>query len=148
MTVATLPEKLPTSHPTADGLIEFPDGLLGFPSTKRYQLAVGPGEGLFWLLGLGAGDPSFLVSDPFTYFDGYSVDLTTDQTSRIAADHQSQVAVLAIAVPGPAGSAWTANTQGPIVINVEKGIGAQLVLTDQTDALRRPFRPRGHRAAD
>jgi flagellar assembly factor FliW len=141
MTLATLPEGITDVNSASTGVIEFPEGLLGFPETTRYQLAVGPGAGLFWLLGLGPGDPSFLMSDPFTFFDGYSVELTPQHTALIEATDETDVAVLAIAVPGQGGSSWTANTQGPVVINVAKGLGAQLVLTDRADALRRPFQP-------
>ena len=93
------------------------------------------------MIGAEPDDPTFLVGDPFCFFDGFSVELSKDQQARIGADAETEVAVLAITVPGANGATWTANTQGPIVINVEKGLGAQLVLTDQSEALRRPFHP-------
>ena len=141
MTVATSPGRKGTSTPASTGLIHFPEGLLGFPHTHQYQLALGPGEGLFWLIGIEPDDPTFLVGDPFRFFEGFSVELSQDQQARIGADDRTEVAVLAITVPGANGATWTANTQGPIVINVTKGVGAQLVLTNESEALRRPFHP-------
>jgi flagellar assembly factor FliW len=141
MTLATTSGHARPDNASSVESIRFPDGLLGFPDTTAYRLADGPSEGLYWLVGLDSSDPTFLVGDPFVFFDGYRVELSQDQAQRVSADELSQIAVLAITVPGTGEDPWTANTQGPIVINVEKSLGVQLVLTDQNDGLRRPFRP-------
>jgi flagellar assembly factor FliW len=141
MTLTTTSGRSRPDTASSPELIRIPDGLLGFPDTTAYRLADGPSEGLYWLVGLDSNDPTFLVGDPFVFFDGYRVDLSPDQARRVSADELSQIAVLTITVPGAGKDPWTANTQGPIVINVEKSLGAQLVLTDQNDGLRRPFRP-------
>lgn len=147
MTVAALVEKRDAPGAPVSGLVDFPDGLLGFPHTKRYHLVTGPGDGLYWLVGLESDEPTFLLSDPFTFFPGYAVELSAEQKARIDAHDASSVAVFAITVPGRDGVPWTANTQGPIVINVDSGRGAQLVLTNDPDGLRRPFVPQLLRAA-
>lgn len=134
-----------TNHDTSanhmEGIIHFPEGLLGFPETTGYRLVDGPGEGLFWLVAADGVGPSFLLSDPFLFFEGYSLVLNDAQSERIGAASSSEVAVLAITVPGSEGEAWTANLRGPVVINVVEARGAQLVLTDETADLRRPFAP-------
>lgn len=124
-----------------DTIIHFPEGLLGFPDGKDYRLTAGPGDGLYWLVAMDAIGPNFVLSDPFVFFEGYSLVLSSAQSERIEADRASHVAVMAITVPGTDGEPWTANLRGPVVINVEKRIGAQLVLTDDAAALRRPFHP-------
>lgn len=124
-----------------DGIIHFPEGLLGFPETAEYRLLDGPGDGLFWLVAADGVGPSFMLSDPFLFFEGYSLVLNDVQSEKIGANSSSEVAVLAITVPGKDGEAWTANLRGPIVINVVGARGAQLVLTDETADLRRPFVP-------
>ena len=124
-----------------DGIIRFPEGLLGFPETTEYRLVDGPGDGLFWLVAADGVGPSFLLSDPFLFFDEYSLVLNGAQSERIGAATPTDVAVLAITVPGPEGEAWPANLRGPVVINVVESVGAQLVLTDETADLRKPFVP-------
>lgn len=124
-----------------DGIIRFPEGLLGFPDTTEYRLADGPGDGLFWLVAADEAGPTFLLSDPFRFFEGYSLVLNEAQSERIGAASASDVAVLAITVPGGDSEAWTANLRGPVVINVVDSKGAQLILTDETADLRRPFMP-------
>lgn len=119
--------------------IRFPDGLLGFPAFVEYRLAEGPGPGLFWLIAEGEG-PAFLCSDPFRHFEGYALDLTPEQAGRIEAEALADVAVLAISVPHDEGP-WTANLQGPIVINAAKRLGSQLVLPSSKLGVRAPFVP-------
>ena len=136
----TTAEVEPQTTPKPEGTIRFPRGLVGFPAAKAYRLAGGPGSGLFWLVGEDEESPSFLLSDPFVYFEGYSVELTPDQLQAIEADHASQIVVLSISVPSGT-TEWTANLLGPVVINVEKGLGAQVLLSDQSAGVRSPFRP-------
>lgn len=130
----------PQTPPSAAGTICFPRGLVGFPAARAYRLEGGPGSGLFWLVGADEDSPTFLLSDPFVYFEGYSVELTPEQLESIEADHASQIVVLSISVPSGT-TDWTANLLGPVVINVEKGIGAQVLLSDQSAGVRSPFRP-------
>ena len=130
-----------TNRDPMDGTIRFPDGLLGFPETTDYRLVDGPGDGLFWLVAPDGVGPCFLLSDPFLFFEEYSLVLSESQSERIGAATSSDVAVLAITVPGQEGEPWTANLRGPVVINVVEGVGAQLVLTDETADLRKPFIP-------
>lgn len=129
-----------TAAATARDTIVFQGGLLGFPDFVKYSLTEGPGDGLFWLISEDGG-PTFLVSDPFTYIDGYSLDLSPEQAARIQADALGEVAVLAISVPH-AENPWTANLQGPIVINAARRVGTQLVLPGSEPGVRVPFEPK------
>lgn len=124
-----------------DGVIHFPKGLLGFPHVSQYRLAEGPGAGLYWLSGTDPGAPSFLLSDPFVYFQDLSLELTSTHVDQIEAGDSSDVAVLAVTVPNRDTGTWTANLQGPVVVNVAKGLGAQVILPDQSLGVRREFRP-------
>ena len=137
---APAPERTPADQP-AQGLIKFPAGLLGFPSITEYRLSEGPGKGLFWLSGDEPDSPCFLLTDPFRYFEGLSLDLSPAQTKQIGADESDQVAVLAVTVPSANTAPWTANLQGPVVINVERCVGAQVILADRSLGVRRSFRP-------
>jgi flagellar assembly factor FliW len=127
--------------PPTDAIVRFPHGLLGFPGFNLYRLSTGPRAGLFWLSGLGAGAPSFLLTDPFRYFDGLCLDLSVAHVEEVEAGAPSDVAVLAVTVPNREPGSWTANLQGPVVINVAKGLGAQVVLPDPSLGVKRPFRP-------
>jgi len=136
------PERPPqTAQARAHGVVHFPQGLLGFPDVHDYRLSDGPSAGLFWLSGLDPGSPRFLLTDPFVHFDGLSLDLGPTHVDQIEADASTQVAVLAVTVPNRESGTWTANLQGPVVINVAKALGAQIILADQSLGVKRPFRP-------
>lgn len=137
----TEPSAAATSAPKVelDTVIHFPDGLLGFPDELDYRLTQGPAAGLYWLLPA-VGPARFLLSDPFRFFAEYSLDLTPEQAVRVDADVPSDIAVLAITIPHRDGP-WTANLQGPLVINARKGVGAQLVLAGSGPGVREPFVP-------
>lgn len=141
MSQATIPDTPNTTVDPAAITIHFPDGLLGFPATRDYVLVDGPSPGLLWLVGDGEQAPRFLLSDPFEFFEGYCLDLTPEQASRVEAEESSTIAVLAITIPSSE-APWTANLQGPIVVNVDKGIGAQIVLPGSQPGVRQPFEPK------
>ena len=121
--------------------IRFSEGLVGFPEPREYRLIESTTTGLYWLQGGTPSAPSFMLCDPFVYFEGYSFDLTPEQANRIGVDEPSQVGVLTISVPDTDTGVWTANLQGPVVLNVQQALGAQMVLSDHSLGVRRPFRP-------
>ena len=140
MSQATLPDATTSAATLPAVTIRFPDGLLGFPDIHDYVLLDGPSDGLLWLVGDGEHAPRFLLSDPFAFFEGYSLDLSPEQAGRVDAEESSTVAVLAITTPS-SDAPWTANLQGPVVINVDKGLGAQIVLPGSQPGVRQPFQP-------
>ena len=141
MSQATLPDTSTSAATLRAVTIHFPGGLLGFPEIHDYVLLDGPSEGLFWLVGDGEQAPRFLLNDPFVFFEGYSLELSPEQTGLIEVEESSTVAVLAITIPS-SDAPWTANLQGPVVINVEKAIGAQIVLPGSQPGVRQPFQPK------
>jgi len=128
-------------QPLLSNVIRFPDGLLGFPDATAYRLRECAVAGVYWLLSDDGQGPDFLLSDPFAFFDGYAVELSEDQARRIRAEAASSVTVFAITIPGGEDESWFANLQGPVVINVDEMLGAQVVVSDPSAGLRRPFRP-------
>ena len=121
--------------------LHFPHGLVGFPDERDYQLLESTRTGLYWLRSQVDDAPHFLLADPFRFFEGYSFDLAPPQAEELGASSSSEVGVLVITVPDPETGVWTANLQGPLVMNVARGVGAQVVLPDHSLGVRRRFRP-------
>ncbi len=142
-TVAAVDEPARGDARQLGGVVWFPRGLLGFADVREYRISDGPGTGLFWLTGLSPGAPTFLLTDPFVYFDGLALDLSRAQVEEIEAEQPTEVAVLAVTVPNSETGTWTANLQGPVVINVARALGTQVVLSDESLGVNRPFRPDG-----
>lgn len=121
-----------------DRIITFSKGILGFPRHKQYVL-LEPSEDshFYWLQATDRADLAFVVTDPSLFISSYRVPLKSDQMTELGifAIHQAQVFVIV----NKHGSMLTGNLQGPLVINVQRRIGEQLVLSDRRFTTRAPL---------
>lgn len=114
-----------------DDLIEFSDGLLGFPECRSWALLLGSKDGSAWLQSADHSTMVFLLVDPFVFFEGYSAELSDSELRRIRAKDAAEVAVFAIVtLPASGQETCTANLQGPVVLNLVARRGIQVVLGD------------------
>ncbi|MBX7120443.1 MAG: flagellar assembly protein FliW [Gemmatimonadaceae bacterium] len=115
----------------ADAVLEFPDGLFGFPSCKEWVLVATERAGWCWLHSAEHPALAFLLVDPFTQFPAFAVDLTAQDLAVLGVSSATQVAVFAIVtLPRAAGDAPTVNLSGPVAIALPSRRGRQLVLND------------------
>ena len=56
-------------------VLEFANGLFGFPEARGFALLPAEREGFFWLQSQEFEALTFLLIDPFAFVEGYSVDL-------------------------------------------------------------------------
>lgn len=111
-------------------VLEFPGGLLGFPTARRYALVQTTPESVFlWLQSLDAPELAFVVCDPLAFVPDYRVGIRSDDLStlEIAEVRDSQVFVIVNKVDG----FLTANLLGPLVVGVTSRKGRQVVLSDR-----------------
>ncbi len=121
-----------------DQMITFERGLLGFPECRQFVLAPAMRDGMYWLQSMEHGSLTFLVVDPFMFFDDYTVDLPDTEVRELAARHADEVAVLAIVtLPNDGATPCTANLQGPLALHLGRGVGRQIVLGDPEIPVRR-----------
>lgn len=126
----------PASSP--EPTVVFPDGLLGFPEVDRYLLMSTELEGVFWLQAKGCSALSFVLADPFMLVPGFSLDLGEAEVGLLGASNPADLAVFAILTLRGQGSDVTANLQGPVVIDVNRRVGRQVVLADSPWGVRCP----------
>lgn len=122
----------------AERLIEFPEGVLGFPDQHEYALIqTGQNSGFYWLQALSCPDLAFVVCDPRLFVADYQVPAKLEELKTIGLEHaeEAQVFVIVNKVDG----LLTGNFQGPLVINVENRRGRQLVLSDKRFSTRHPL---------
>lgn len=125
---------------TDDELIEFADGLLGFPQCRTWALLRGTKDGTAWMQSADHSTLVFLLVDPFVFFEGYSAELSPSELARLQAHDASEIAVFSIVTLPTAGEdICTANLQGPVVMNVNSRRGVQVVLGDQPFGTRSPI---------
>jgi flagellar assembly factor FliW len=119
-------------------LIEFDEGILGFPAQKKYALIqTGRESGFYWLQSVEASDLAFVVCDPRLFVADYRVPVKMEDLEGIglADPVQGQVFVIVNKV----GDQLTGNFQGPLVVNVDTRRARQLVLSDKRYATRHPL---------
>lgn len=120
--------------------LAFPDGLLGFEECKRFALLEHAPETPFkWLQCLDDPDVAFVVLSPLEFVPGYAVELGRDDVVKLGLKDAREAAVYVLVVIPDDPSAMTANLQGPLVLNVERRVGRQVVLADGRYRTRHPI---------
>lgn len=135
------PEALPNPGEPASSpepTVAFPDGLLGFPEIQRYLLMSTELEGVYWLQARGYSPLSFVLADPFVLVPGFSLDLNESELGVLAESNPADLAVLAILTLRGGGHDVTANLQGPVVVDMKRRVGRQIVLADSQWGVRCP----------
>lgn len=108
----------------------FPEGLLGFPELRRFSLEATELDGVYWLQSLECEPLSFVLADPFAIVPGYEVDLGDGELGPFRNSDPSAIGILAILNIREGGEGVTANLQGPVVVDMERRQGRQIVLRE------------------
>lgn len=123
----------------ADAVLRFPAGILGFPDCRSFALLAPEREHVYWLQSTEQPSLAFLLVDPFVHFDGYAVDLAATPLVRAAASPDHVLVLSIVTLPLDPSERPTANLQGPVVIDIARREGHQVVLPDGTRGIREPF---------
>lgn len=124
---------------TRNDVVHFEQGLYGFPECRSFVLVASDRDGACWLQSADYTALTFLLVDPFVFFPGYRVDLPQAELTRLDVRSREEVVVLAI-VTMPTGERdpFTANLQGPVVLNTRTRVALQCVVGDAY-GVREPF---------
>ncbi|QOJ01784.1 MAG: flagellar assembly protein FliW [Phycisphaeraceae bacterium] len=113
-----------------DRVIDFPKGLLGFSTSRRFcLLEPGNDSAFFWLQSLDDPSLAFVVTDPSMFVEGYNVAIKADQMSEMGLDRLEDAQVFVIV--NKIDQSLTGNLQGPLVINTLNRRGEQIVLAEK-----------------
>jgi flagellar assembly factor FliW len=127
-------------------LISFEEGVLGFPTERRYALIqTGEGSAFYWLQSVERRDLAFVVCDPRMFVTDYTVPVRRDDLDPIELADLASAQVFVIV--NKVEDLLTANFQGPIVVNVDNRQAKQLVLSDKRYSTRHPLMRIPRRAA-
>ena len=112
------------------GVITFGGGLIGFPDYKRYVILPFM-EGTEFRLLQAVDQPGlgFITVDPFLFMPEYHFDISDAMQEELCITSPEQIEVMVIVtIPENNPEGMTANLQGPIILNRERQLAAQLVL--------------------
>ncbi len=121
-------------------IINFPEGILGFPDEKRFViLEHKPGSPFCWLQSVTSPDLAFVMMSPILIKSDYIDTLPASERRLLKGEQAKNFAVFAfVTIPKGRVQDMTVNLLGPIVIDAEKKIGRQLVLANSTYQTRHP----------
>ena len=117
-----------------DAFLTFPSGLPGFGGERRFVLLPAASSGVFWLQSADEGSVAFLLVDPFTTFPGYTVDLP-----EVAPEDDPPMVMAVVTLPRDTDEVCTANLQAPVVLDLGRRTGRQVILADHDYGPRHSF---------
>lgn len=113
----------------ATQIYHFPQELYGFAGARTFALLPAERLGFFWLQSLDFEALTFLLIDPFLFVEGYSVDVGDDELGALSPMDPSELLVLSIVtLPREVSEPTTVNLQGPLILNIVKRQGRQVVV--------------------
>lgn len=118
--------------------IYFPEGIPGLENSKKFVL-IGNNSGeevFFWLQSVDTPELCFVVTDPFMVYDGYGIDLEDDDVSLLQIADANKVLTLAIVIIPEKIDEIRVNLKAPILINVEKKLGKQVIQKNENLPIR------------
>lgn len=123
-----------------ENLLEFEDGIPGFPDARRFQLVELVEDGAFQLLqSVDDPDLAIVVGVPWLFFGDYAPELTdVDQAGLGIESEEDAVVFCAVTLDADRKNAHM-NLLGPFVVNARTRKGRQVVLTDQDFPIRAPL---------
>lgn len=123
-------------------VIQFPEGLLGFPAQKDYViLEHKPESPFFWLQSLTDADLAFVVINPFLLKKDYLKDLSPVEKRIFEGLEAGTVTVFALVTINHGNEQpVTMNLMGPLVIDVEIRTGRQVILANSGYTCRHPVK--------
>lgn len=121
-------------------IVTFPEGLIGFPELRTFLiLAHGENTPFRWLQSIEEPGMAFLTADPCHFIPDYAIDMTDEQAAELGLEIETPTLILTtVSMPGGNPKDMTINLAGPIVVNLAKQSGFQLIL--DTDEKHLKFR--------
>jgi flagellar assembly factor FliW len=113
-------------------IFHFKYGIPGFLDEKQFVLL--PLEDTPFVILQSVKTPSlgFAMIDPFGYFPDYDIELDEQTVTQLEIFSEKEVAIYVILTVADPFDNTTANLQAPIVLNYEKKLGKQVILTNTT----------------
>ena len=123
---------------SADRVLTFPRGLLGFPDRHSFALIqAGEENYFFWLQCVEEPGLAFVVTDPSIFFKTYDVPVKEETQQELELTDPSFAQTFVIC--NKVGEWLTGNLLGPIVVNAANRTAQQVVLTEKKWTTRQPL---------
>ena len=119
-----------TLHLTENELFNFPQGMIGLESLKVWCLVPDPGSAaVAWLQSVSRATQAVAVISPRAFVPGYRACVSSRDLANLRLRSEDRTYIVTT-VAGHVGR-LTTNLQAPIVINLDRQLGCQVVATDR-----------------
>lgn len=117
---------------TEDKILTFPQGLYAFEEEHRFVMLSPLGEDVYpaWLQSVDNENLCFIVFDPEQIVTDYSVTAEPESIEIIKPNEETKPHYLVLAVVPEEYKSTTVNLKSPIMINVEKMLGVQVIAAE------------------
>lgn len=126
---------------TAADLFHFPEGLVGLEECQQWILLADQGNPVVgWLQSVSHEDVAVAVISPKRFLPDYRFHLPHEQLEVIQPEQEEQIFVLNVVAKN--NGVLTTNLKAPIIINLDRRIGYQVVVSDD-HSLKHVLTPQG-----
>ena len=124
---------------SADSIIEFPSGVIGFPRARRYVMLEHK-HPFSWLHSIEDQNLAFVVVDGFEF--GQQFDVKPPKNDKECEfNEEDEFAILIIVTVRPDPRMTTANLKAPLFVNMRNRKGVQVIFDDPRYSTRFPLWP-------
>jgi flagellar assembly factor FliW len=119
-------------------VVYFPEGIPGFPDSKNYILMSEKDdeENFFWLQSVDEGDVAFTLMDVYKVFPDYDPQVDDAEIAELGELSDTPLLVYNIVVIPDYVRHMRVNLRAPVVINLNTGIGKQVICTNDEYSIR------------
>jgi flagellar assembly factor FliW len=123
-----------------DAIIRFEEGLIGFSECKDFVLLENESLAPFRLLqSVDVAEVGFLVLEPTVLVSNYYDHVPLRDWEALCVGSKTKPLAFVIVVIGITPETSTGNFQAPLLVNYDKMIGKQVILTDANFSVRYPL---------
>jgi flagellar assembly factor FliW len=120
-----------------DGVIEFPNGLIGLAGTRYALVAKEEDSAFLWLHSIDDPSLALAVTNPFQFFPTYEVLLSDSEAARIGITSPDQADVFVTVRTAPELENFRCNLRAPILVSA--GRGFQVINEAEDAPVRAPL---------
>lgn len=122
-------------------VLHFPQGLIGFESSREFVLIHDGDRKLFlWLQSIAQPDLCFLLVEPKRIVDFFEPALSQEDETLLEAKNGDKISFLSLVHVDESHENIYVNLKSPIAINPSKRIGRQVILEDDRFPIRYPLK--------
>jgi flagellar assembly factor FliW len=120
-----------------EGVIEFPNGLIGLAGTRYALVAKEEDSAFVWLHSIDDPSLALAVTNPFQFFPSYEVVLSDSEAERIGITSPEQADVFVTVRTAPELENFRCNLRAPILLSA--GRGFQVINEAEDAPVRAPL---------